>query len=60
MPGNEIYILCDMEGITGAVSYETDVSPGAANYEKARQWLTDDLKAAMSGAHESGASHLRA
>jgi len=55
MPETHIYILCDMEGITNAVSYERDVFPDAPNYEQARQWLTDDLKAAMAGAREAGA-----
>ena len=58
MAGTEIYILCDMEGITGAKSYEDEVFPDAPNYEQARQWLTDDLKAAMAGAHEAGADHF--
>ncbi|NOZ22783.1 MAG: M55 family metallopeptidase [Planctomycetes bacterium] len=58
MAGTEVYILCDMEGITGAVSYQMDVFPNAPNYSKARRWLTDDLEAAMQGAHEAGADHF--
>lgn len=58
MRSNEIYVLCDLEGVTNATGYATDVSPDAPDYEKARRWLTDDLKAAMSGAHEAGADHF--
>ncbi|MEW6357355.1 MAG: M55 family metallopeptidase [Planctomycetota bacterium] len=58
MIDSEIYILCDMEGITGAATCEQDVYPDAPNYPKARRWLTADLETAMAGAHEAGADHF--
>ena len=54
----EIYIICDMEGVTGVTSYEHDAFPQAPNYAKARRGLVGDLRAAIAGAEEAGASRF--
>ena len=50
----EIYILCDMEGVTGVTSYEQEAFPQAPNYAHARRGLVGDLRAAIAGAEEAG------
>jgi len=54
----KIYILTDMEGITGVVSPDKQAKPGSPGYEKAREYLMSDLNAAVEGALEGGASEI--
>lgn len=52
-----ILIATDMEGITGVTSWE-HVSPGTAEYERMRAFMTVDVNAAVAGALEGGADEV--
>lgn len=54
----KIYILTDMEGITGVVSPDKQAKPGSSGYQEAREFLMSDLNAAVEGALEGGASEI--
>ena len=54
----KIYIIIDMEGITGVVSPDKQAKPGSPGYEEAREFLMSDLNAAVQGALEGGASEI--
>lgn len=54
----KIYILTDMEGITGVVSPDKQAKPGSSGYQEARELLMSDLNAAVEGALEGGASEI--
>lgn len=53
----KIYILTDFEGVGGVVN-RSQVMAGSAAYEKAREWLTLDVNAAVEGALEGGATEV--
>jgi D-amino peptidase len=52
--GLKVYISADMEGITGVASAD-QLSPSSFEYQQARQWMTDEVLAAIQGAREAGA-----
>lgn len=54
----KIYIIIDMEGITGVVSPDKQAKPGSPGYQEARESLMSDLNAAVEGALEGGASEV--
>ncbi len=54
----KIYIIIDMEGITGVVSPDKQAKPASPGYEEARKFLMSDLNAAVEGALEGGASQV--
>jgi len=54
----KIYILTDMEGITGVVSPDKQAKPGSPGYEEAKEFLMSDLNATVEGALEGGASEI--
>jgi len=54
----KIYIIIDMEGITGVVSPDKQAKPGSPGYQEAREFLMSDLNAAVQGALEGGASEI--
>jgi D-amino peptidase len=54
----KIYIICDMEGVTGVVNFDQQAKPGSAHYEEARQFLASDLNSAIEGALEGGATEF--
>lgn len=53
----KIYILTDFEGVGGVIN-RSQVTAGNAAYEKAREWLTMDVNAAVEGAIEGGATEV--
>ncbi len=53
----KVYILVDMEGISGIVRSE-QVSGSGSEYEEARYLLTKDVNAAIEGALEGGATEV--
>ncbi len=55
--GLKIYISADMEGVTGAVTGE-QLGPGGFEYQRFRQFLTDEVNAAIEGAREAGAREI--
>ena len=54
----KIYIIIDMEGITGVVSPDKQAKPGSPGYEEARKFLMSDLNATVEGALEGGVSEV--
>jgi len=53
----KIYILTDLEGVGGVLN-RSQVFDGAPGYEKAREWLTMEVNAAVEGAIEGGAKEV--
>lgn len=53
----KVYISVDMEGIAGVVSVD-QLSPGAFEYERARQFMTGEALAAVAGARDAGATEI--
>lgn len=53
----KVYISVDMEGIAGVVSPD-QLSPGAFEYERARQFMTGEALAAIRGARAAGATEI--
>jgi D-amino peptidase len=55
--GLKIYISADMEGVVGTVTGE-QLGPSGFEYERARRWMTEEVKAAIRGARASGATEI--
>jgi D-amino peptidase len=53
----KVYISVDMEGITGVASAD-QLSPASFEYQKAREWMTGEVNAAIQGAREAGATEF--
>lgn len=53
----KVYISADMEGITGVVTNE-QLGPTGFEYQRARQFMTDEVNAAIQGAREAGATEI--
>jgi len=53
----KVYIVTDLEGVTGVVS-EEQVFPGRRYYDEARLLLTREVNAAVEGALEGGATEV--
>src|SRR5882724_3881093 len=51
----KVYISADMEGITGVVSVD-QLGPTGFEYQKAREWMTAEVIAAIQGARDAGAT----
>ena len=54
----KIYILTDMEGVGGVVDWASFASPEAKYYDKARDFLTGEINAAVEGGLEAGADEF--
>jgi D-amino peptidase len=55
--GLKIYISADMEGVTGAVTDE-QLGPGGFEYERFRQFMTNEVNAAIDAARAAGATEF--
>jgi D-amino peptidase len=55
--GLRIYISADMEGVVGAVTGE-QLGPGGFEYERFRQFMTDEVNAAIDAARAAGATEF--
>ena len=55
--GLKIYISADMEGVTGAVTGE-QLGPGGFEYQRFRQFMTDEVNAAIGAARLAGATEI--
>ena len=53
----KVYISADMEGITGVVSPE-QLGPTGFEYQRAREWMTGEVLAAIQGARDAGATEI--
>lgn len=54
----KIFIMVDMEGISGVVDFNKQATPGALEYERARGYLMSDVIAAIEGAIEAGVKEI--
>jgi D-amino peptidase len=52
-----VYISVDMEGIAGVVTGD-QLGPGGFEYQKAREWMTGEVNAAIRGARDAGATEF--
>lgn len=55
--GLKVYISADMEGVAGVVTGD-HLGPGGFEYQKAREWLTAEVNAAIQGARAAGATEI--
>ena len=55
--GLRIYISADMEGVVGAVTGE-QLSPGGFEYQRFRQFMTNEVNAAIDAARAAGATEF--
>jgi D-amino peptidase len=55
--GMKIYISADMEGVVGAVTSE-QLGPDGFEYERFRQFMTDEVNAAIDAARAAGATEF--
>jgi D-amino peptidase len=53
----KVYISVDMEGITGVASAD-QLAPASFEYQRAREWMTNEVNAAIQGAREAGATEF--
>lgn len=53
----KIYISADMEGVVGVVTGE-QLSPGGFEYNKFREFMTNEVNAAIEGARAAGATEI--
>ncbi len=56
--GPKIFIVTDMEGVGGVNNADEQLLPGQRRYEESRRLLTGEVKAAVVGALEAGASQV--
>ena len=52
-----VFMSADMEGVTGVV-HADELTKGHADWERARQWMTNDVIAAAEGAFAAGATEI--
>ena len=55
--GLKVYISADMEGVVGVVTGD-HLGPTGFEYQKAREWLTDEVNAAIRAARAAGATEI--
>ncbi len=55
--GYKIYISVDMEGVVGVVTGD-HLGPSGFEYSRAREWLTNEVLAAIEGARAAGATEF--
>ncbi len=53
-----IYVLCDLEGVSGVVSFDTDTRPGKPNYQRSLRLAGAELSAMIRGLRRGGASDV--
>lgn len=53
----KLYISADIEGVAGVVSRDQG-GPGKFEYEKGREWMTGEVRAACEGAYEAGVTDI--
>jgi D-amino peptidase len=53
----KIYISADMEGVVGVVT-DAQLGPSGFEYQRAREFMTEEVKAAVEAASEAGATEI--
>ncbi len=56
--GRKIFVLGDLEGVSGVVSFDTDTSPQGKNYERSLRLATRELNALIRGLRNGGADYI--
>jgi D-amino peptidase len=56
-PMRKIFISADLEGVTGVIQ-PSQLGPDGFEYARAREWMTGEVKAAISGARFAGATEF--
>jgi len=54
----KIFLLVDMEGISGVVGFNEQAKPDGSMYQEARKYLLSDVNAAVQGALKGGAKEV--
>jgi D-amino peptidase len=55
--GLKVYISADMEGVVGVVTGD-HLGPDGFEYQKAREWLTEEVNTAIRAARDAGATEI--
>lgn len=53
-----IFLMADLEGISGVVNFDNQAKPDGSAYEEAREYFISDVNAAVEGALEGGAEEV--
>lgn len=54
----KLYMMTDLEGVAGVISFQDWTGPGAPYYGLAREFLTSEVNAAVDGFFEGGATEI--
>lgn len=54
----KVYILTDLEGVSGVVNFDDDTTPGTRNYERSKRFLAGETNAAVEGCLAAGATEI--
>lgn len=54
----KIFLMADLEGASGVVSFEQQARPDGSLYQEAREYLLSDVNAAVAGCLEAGAEEV--
>lgn len=54
----KVFISCDIEGISGVVSSADQASSAGKDYDRAREFMTEEVNAVVQGAVEAGADEI--
>ena len=54
----KILVLCDLEGVSGVVSFETDTSPDGINYRRSLRLAAGELNTLIRGLRRGGADEI--
>ena len=54
----KVYILTDLEGVSGVVSFDNDTTPGTRYYERSKKLLAGETNAAVEGCLAAGATEV--
>jgi len=56
--GRKIFVLGDLEGVSGVVKFDVDTSPQGKNYERSLKLATWELNALIRGLRRGGADYI--
>jgi len=54
----KVYLMTDMEGVAGVLNFHEWTSPGTLYYDMAKEFLTQEVNAAVAGLFEGGATEI--
>ncbi len=56
--GKRIHVLCDLEGVSGVVNWDTDTGRDQPNYQRSLRLATNELNALLRGLRWGGAEEI--